>query len=919
MNYQFSIRSGIRLIPFLLSLTMVSGQARLLHHIPPPHGIIGEALTLTASSLEITDPLEATLYYRLPGSESYLEVQFIKTGFNWEATIPRFSLTEAGLEYVITFQFSRDRLNSFPEQDPFNEPHYLSAIPPKNQPTIGVFGDLPAADVLILSPDPGALVDQNSILIAASFFSANKVEPSSVQLFLDGVDVSSVMIFEDGILSYDPGSLPNGMHSIEIKMQDYDGEYIEPVNWSFTVGTERKSLSDIVRYNGRLNSRLSAENVSGTSLNIAEVMGNFNVDVQWANLKTDLRLTSRESPHTQPHNRFGASFAMGDILDIHLGDHYPRFSPFTIDGKRVRGMGLDANLKWVRLQYVSGDLNRAVHERGGVGGGYQLIHGLTSTNLNGSKTYYLDRTGFMFKRKVRGFKLSTELFSRIKASVNLMSVRDDTSSVNRTLNNAIFPSDSLVLGVTPGNYNYDEFNTLITAAGHKLDAPKSHWAGQKPQDNIVFGFNIGTIFDNRKLTLDFDWNMSLHNRDIWDGVMSIADLDTALDDSLDGYIGLQYDEDGNEITGVTKISTDQIFIDPERLKDLFIINTNMSPLVPIDLNAYESSPISSIINMPSSAFNIKLRGNYSRNSILVEYRQIGPEYVSLANPFLRNNTRQFTISDRVTLLDRKMFLNIGFKHLDNKILRTTVTPLNTNTFFMNLTFLMGPDMPTFVVNYQSIGKNNEKTRLDSVGSQTVDLREDSKAATSMMAVTMPFTSGDIKQNLTINMGSVANLDNLKNKRSATYLFPKTDSKTSSISLSSTFPSQLKTVALISQTKLQIPSMSGGTLIKTPYTWTHVSLSANQKFLQDKMLARGTISLLNSKSQIKSQLLGFRAGADYRIQENLSASIMGQIRFNYVSSYKKDKVDNDGDGKIDNAGEVLDLNSSGIILTLQYNF
>jgi hypothetical protein len=114
-------------------------------------------------------------------------------------------------------------------------------------------------------------------------------------------------------------------------------------------------------------------------------------------------------------------------------------------------------------------------------------------------------------------------------------------------------------------------------------------------------------------------------------------------------------------------------------------------------------------------------------------------------------------------------------------------------------------------------------------------------------------------------------------------------------------------------------MSGATLIKTPYTWTHVSLSANQKFLQDKMLARGTISLLNSKSQIKSQLLGFRAGADYRIQENLSASIMGQIRFNYVSSYKKDKVDNDGDGKIDNAGEVLDINSSGIILTLQYNF
>ena len=164
--------------------------------MPPPHGTIGEALTLTVSSLEFSDPLEATLYYRLPESGSYLEVKFIKTGFSWEASIPGFALTEAGLEYVITFQFSRDRLSSFPEQDPFNQPHYLSAIPPENQVSVGVFGDLPSADVLILSPDPGELVVQESILIAASFFSANKVDPTTVHLFLDGVSVSESMMFE---------------------------------------------------------------------------------------------------------------------------------------------------------------------------------------------------------------------------------------------------------------------------------------------------------------------------------------------------------------------------------------------------------------------------------------------------------------------------------------------------------------------------------------------------------------------------------------------------------------------------------------------------------------------------------------------------------------------------------------------------
>jgi hypothetical protein len=47
--------------------------------------------------------------------------------------------------------------------------------------------------------------------------------------------------------------------------------------------------------------------------------------------------------------------------------------------------------------------------------------------------------------------------------------------------------------------------------------------------------------------------------------------------------------------------------------------------------------------------------------------------------------------------------------------------------------------------------------------------------------------------------------------------------------------------------------------------------------------------------------------------------MSQIRLNYIPSYKKDNLDNDSDGKVDNASEVIDVNSTGIILTLQYNF
>ena len=114
-------------------------------------------------------------------------------------------------------------------------------------------------------------------------------------------------------------------------------------------------------------------------------------------------------------------------------------------------------------------------------------------------------------------------------------------------------------------------------------------------------------------------------------------------------------------------------------------------------------------------------------------------------------------------------------------------------------------------------------------------------------------------------------------------------------------------------------MDGITLVKTPYTWTNFSFSANYKMFDDKMLAKGSVSLLNSQSQVKSQLLGLRIGAEYRIRHNLSASIMSQVRLNYVPSFKKDKIDNNGDGQVDEAGELIEINSIGIILNLQYNF
>lgn len=184
MKFRWSFfRIGVFIIPFLLSLHFVLAQNQILSHIPPPNGIIGQDLILSASTLENSDQLDATLYYRLPGSESYQEIPFQKKGFNWEATIPGFGLTVDGLEYVVAFQFWDGRIASFPTLDPFNEPHFLNTIPPENQIQLSEFGELPPAEVLILSPEPNEIIDQNSLIIAASFFNANEVDAAIIREF----------------------------------------------------------------------------------------------------------------------------------------------------------------------------------------------------------------------------------------------------------------------------------------------------------------------------------------------------------------------------------------------------------------------------------------------------------------------------------------------------------------------------------------------------------------------------------------------------------------------------------------------------------------------------------------------------------------------------------------------------------------
>ena len=194
-----------------------------------------------------------------------------------------------------------------------------------------------------------------------------------------------------------------------------------------------------------------------------------------------------------------------------MGDIFPRLGGFLIDGKRVRGIGISTDFGWLKFNFIQGELNRQVQKQNRTDGGYKINYNLTSKNSDGSYNYFLDRTGYTFKRNIYGFKLSTDLFSRLKLGVQLLSARDDTNSVKRTIQNSFFTTDSRLANIPVDTYSFESFEKIVIQNGDNLELVANDWTGKKPNDNLVAGFNIASNFDDNKLKFDFEWNVSLYN------------------------------------------------------------------------------------------------------------------------------------------------------------------------------------------------------------------------------------------------------------------------------------------------------------------------------------------------------------------------------------------------------------------------
>jgi hypothetical protein len=930
----------IIIIFFLILNSNILGQSTSQYYHRNPHQVEEGKDVNISVTLFVADPIvSGMLFFRSIDQISYQEIPMQYVNGNWEAVIPGRNVVGDGIEYVVILhKRSWGRISVPLDDKPFDNPlsfnisqdrsEQKSRELVKTKKKTSQSGNYIDADILILSPETGSVNRPDEVVIAASLFNTDIVDTSNYRVLIDGKDYTKKSILDGQILTLTPNELPIGPHFVRLLFKTSYGLDITPIEWSFIISKGMVNMSESFRYKGNIGAMNTNSSASGIELVEQENNGKIDGELSWIKVRYSYRKSSRQSAFIQPLNRETLTLQVTDYLKLEYGDVYPSLSPFVLDGKRVRGRHIHVDLPWLDFQYVYGKISEQVnYKKGRVDGGYRFLVNNTELNPDGSRIFNLTRTGYTFPRDVSAARLAFTFFNIFSGGFHFLKAKDSFDEIPQYISNdemfTFTPLDSTLDSAyifndyinNKSQYKFGEFEEVASSNGDTLTIPLNNWAGVAPKENLVAGFNFETALDNRNIIFQFAWNFSLTNNNIWDGPLTLDELDTKLDSLKDQKIM------DTPLKGVP---------DPDAYENLFTINEFITPFVPIDPVVWDKNKIRAIINMPSSAIHARIKGSYTLNNLLVEYKQIGPEFYTFGNPYMSNNIREFTIKDRLSLLGRRLMFVVGYSAKDNKLSETVLNPLKTKTLMLNTTLVPGPGAPSVVFNMQVIGKTNgiDSVTVDSIGQFLKDNREDSRALNTLFSVNIPGSMGPISNTIAVNFNSITYTDlvatdekYIEKPRKDDYLFQKSDTRTYSANISSRFPFPLRTVVSFNKTQIFMPMMDQNlNVIKNEIAWTSGSLSGTYSLKNNSIrISSGIDYMANGSDKNSVQIVGGKLGCDWHIISSLVFSAKSNIRLNRIKANKDDGIDNDNDGKVDNIGEVWSTSNSGIVFSLNYRF
>jgi len=405
-------------------------------------------------------------------------------------------------------------------------------------------------DFVIISPQPGERILRRDLFIALSYFSMEDVDPSRVKVYLDGSDVSDKAEIDSSYLSVPTGALTPGLHTVLVNITNIYGQKYNDVNWSFTVIPGNViEIGLIKKQSSRFWTHYTGGVANESPVNISDVNFIYSIDFDWLVMDARYSKSSLENKFNQPYDRYYLNFK-NDFMKVRLGDSYPFIDEYAWNGKQIRGVNFSFAKGPLSLNVLNGKTARAV--QGNPAENSMVISGIDSTAEDWQIT--VSRNNYTFQQDVSAAQIGLTFGEKFQWDMNYIKIQDNIPTVSKEISNAEIVIPDYLVSRINSDITIDDYFTIsdsiytirfdslkkntpnIFGANDLLDLPSTNWMGAKPRDNFIFGSNIQFGLDDSHIKLSSGFSISLLNRNKWDKLTSISELDTiAFDTDLDGF------------------------------------------------------------------------------------------------------------------------------------------------------------------------------------------------------------------------------------------------------------------------------------------------------------------------------------------------------------------------------------------------
>jgi len=414
-------------------------------HYQPESAVKGEALRLDLNIMSFDANIyEGRLFYRERGQADYLSVPMQEQGYTMSATLNTSQINSGHVEYYFAMQTMDGNVFTYPEANAANEP--LSFI-------LSAGSEGPAAayqsrvEILILSPEPNDVVPQDELLLAISVPDADAaIDHDRTRLLIDGVNVTTLMDRDGTLYTFSPQNIRTGIHNVEFKLFDSNGNPVGSTEWSFRVSSSASAAEAGFRQRTTLFADNRYQNISERSDNFFR--GGFDWDAGYNAWDFYLRgrFSSDEGFSGQSPNRVGAYVAYNFSPDFRMyvrgGDFSGDYDPLVFWNRRVLGFGVGMKSSFFDLDVTAGQTAKGVE-------GEAVIAG-SDTTITRFGTY---EQSFLAIRPVFHFG------KHVDWGLNLVNGKEDPGSIKFGAN----PRESLVLGTTL-NLNFDASRVRVMSS-----------------------------------------------------------------------------------------------------------------------------------------------------------------------------------------------------------------------------------------------------------------------------------------------------------------------------------------------------------------------------------------------------------------------------------------------------------------------